>query len=155
MFALTRDTTDQRRDAILQEVQSFAEAIVETVREPLLVLDKDLHVKMANQSFLGTFRASKKETEGRLLYELGNGQWDIPGLRKLLDEVLSRNKSVHDFEVEHTFPELGRKNMLLNARPFSPNSQHPELILLAVEDVSAVRERAEELAEASRHKDEF
>jgi CheY-like chemotaxis protein len=87
------------------------------------------------------------------VYDLGNGQWDIPGLRKLLDEVLSRNKSVHDFEVEHTFPELGRKTMLLNARPFSPDSKHPELILLAVEDFSAVRERAEELAEASRHKD--
>ncbi|MGE5739038.1 MAG: PAS domain-containing sensor histidine kinase, partial [Betaproteobacteria bacterium] len=85
MFTSDRAITKRkRRDAILQEVQSFAEAIVETVREPLLVLDKDLHVKMANQSFLGTFRASKGETEGRLLYELGNGQWDIPELRRLL-----------------------------------------------------------------------
>jgi signal transduction histidine kinase len=90
-----------------------------------------------------------------LVYDLGNGQWDIPSLRKLLDEVLSRNQSVHDFEVEHTFPALGRKTMLLNARPFPPDSKYPELILLAVEDVSALRERADELAEANRHKDEF
>src|SRR5579859_2109541 len=80
--AASADMTDRkRRDAILEEVESFAEAIVETVREPLLVLDKDLHVKMANQSFLRTFRASKGETERHLLYELGNHQWDIPDLR--------------------------------------------------------------------------
>ena len=89
------------------------------------------------------------------MYDLGNGQWDIPGLRKLLDEVLSRNQSVHDFEVEHSFPTLGRKTMLLNARPFPPDSKHPELILLAVEDVSALRERADELADLHRRKDEF
>jgi signal transduction histidine kinase/ActR/RegA family two-component response regulator len=89
------------------------------------------------------------------VYDLGNGQWDIAALRKLLNEVLSRSQSVHDFEVEHTFPTLGRKTMLLNARPFPPDSKHPELILLAVEDVSDVRERADELAKASRHKDEF
>ncbi len=74
---------------------------------------------------------------------------------EVADEVLSRNESVHDFEVEHSFPTLGRKTMLLNARPFPPDSKHPELILLAVEDVSALRERADELAEISRHKDEF
>jgi signal transduction histidine kinase len=89
------------------------------------------------------------------VYDLGDGQWDIPGLRKLLDEVLSRNKSVHDYEVEHSFPTIGRKTMLLNARPFPPDSKHPELILLAVEDVSVLRQRADELAEISRHKDEF
>ena len=120
-----------------------------------MVLDADLRVKTANRSFYDSFHVSKEETENRLVYDLGNGQWDIPGLRKLLDEVLSRNQSVHDFEVEHSFPTLGRKTMLLNARPFPPDSKHPELILLAVEDVSALRERADELAEAHRHKDEF
>jgi signal transduction histidine kinase len=73
----------------------------------------------------------------------------------LLEDVLARNQWVHDFEVEHSFPILGHKTMLLNARPFPPDSKHPELILLAVEDISAVRERADELAEANRHKDEF
>jgi len=133
----------------------YADDIIATLREPFVVLDSDLRVKTANRSFYDSFHVSKGETENRLVYDLGDGQGDIPGLRKLLDEVLTRNQSVHDFEVEHTFPALGRKSMLLNARPFPPDSDHPELILLAVEDVSAVRERADALAEANRHKDEF
>ena len=134
---------------------AYGDDIIATLREPFLVLDQDLRVKTANRSFYDAFHVSKEETENRLVYDLGNGQWDIPALRKLLDEVLSRNQSVHDFEVEHSFPTLGRKTMLLNARPFPPDSKHPELILLAVYDVSAVRERADELAELDRRKDEF
>jgi len=151
-----RDITERRKsERALAKALAYADDIIATLREPFMVLDSDLRVKTANRSFYDSFHVSKKETENRLVYDLGNGQWDIPGLRKLLDEVLSRNQSVHDFEVEHTFPELGRKNMLLNARPFPPDSKHPELILLAVQDVSALREWADELAEASRHKDEF
>ena len=151
-----RDITERRKtERSLAKSLSFADDIIETLREPFVVLDADLRVKTANRSFYESFHVSKEETENRLVYDLGNGQWDIPGLRKLLDEVLTRNKSVHDFEVEHSFPTLGRKTMLLNARPFPPDSKHPELILLAVEDVSALRERADELAEAHRHKDEF
>lgn len=151
-----RDITERRKtERALDKALGYADDIIATLREPFVVLDSDLRVKTANRSFFDTFRVTKEETENRLVYDLGNGQWDIPGLRKLLDEVLSRNQSVHDFEVEHSFPELGRKTMLLNARPFPPDSKHPELILLAVEDVSALRERADELAEASRHKDEF
>ncbi len=134
---------------------AYGDDIIATLREPFLVLDQDLRVKTANRSFYDSFHVSKEETENRLVYDLGNGQWDIPALRKLLDEVLSRNQSVHDFEVEHSFPTLGRKTMLLNARPFPPDSKHPELILLAVYDVSAVRQRADELAELDRRKDEF
>ena len=162
MFALTRDTTDQRRDAILQEVQSFAEAIVETVREPLLVLDKDLHVKMANQSFLGTFRASKGETEGRLLYELGNGQWDIPELRRLLEDIIPQHTEFRDFEVTHDFPAIGRRTMLLNARKLSEPGVNRELFLLAMEDTTERKQaeaestKAKEAAEdANRAKSDF
>lgn len=151
-----RDITERRKtERALAKSLGYADDIIATLREPFVVLDNDLRVKTANRSFYDAFQVTKEETENRLVYDLGNGQWDIPGLRKLLDEVLSRNQSVHDFEVEHAFPELGRKTMLLNARPFPPDSKHPELILLAVEDVSAVRARADELAEASRHKDEF
>lgn len=151
-----RDISERRKtERALALSLTYADDIIATLREPFVVLDSDLRVKTANRSFYDSFHVSKEETENRLVYDLGNGQWDIPGLRKLLDEVLSRNQSVHDFEVEHTFPTLGRKTMLLNARPFPPDSKHPELILLAVEDVSALRERADELAEANRHKDEF
>ena len=151
-----RDITERRKaEQALDKALAYADDLIATLREPFLVLDGDLRVKTANRSFYDSFHVSKEETENRLVYDLGDGQWDIPGLRKLLDEVLARNQSVHDFEVEHTFPALGRKTMLLNARPFPPDSKHPELIMLALEDVSTLRERAEELAEASRHKDEF
>jgi len=151
-----RDIADRRKtERALNKALTYADDIIATLREPFVILDGDLRVKTANRSFYDSFHVSKEETENCLVYDLGNGQWDIPGLRTLLDEVLSRNQSVHDFEVEHSFPTLGRKTMLLNARPFPPDSKHPELILLAVEDVSALRERADELADASRRKDEF
>ena len=151
-----RDISERRKaERALAKSLAYADDIIATLREPFVVLNSDLRIKTANRSFYDSFHVSKKETENRLVYDLGNGQWDIPGLRKLLDEVLSKNQSVHDYEVEHTFPELGRKTMLLNARPFPPDSKHPELILLAVEDVSELRKHADELAETSRHKDEF
>lgn len=151
-----RDIGERRTtERALAKAASYADDIIETLREPFMVLDGDLRVKTANRSFYDWFQVTKEETEQQLVYDLGNGQWDIPGLRTLLDQVLTRNRSVHDYEVEHSFPILGRKTMLLNARPFPPDSEHPELILLAVEDISAIRARAEELAEVGRHKDEF
>lgn len=151
-----RDISERRKtERALATALAYADDIIATLREPFVVLNIDLRVKTANRSFYDSFKVTKEETENHLVYDLGNGQWDIPALRNLLDEVLARNQSVHDFEVEHTFPTLGRKTMLLNARPFPPDSKHPELILLAVEDVTALRGRADELAEANRHKDEF
>jgi PAS domain S-box-containing protein len=151
-----RDITQRREtEQALAKALIYADDIIATLREPFLVLDADLRVRTANRSFYNSFNVSKGETENQFVYDLGNGQWDIPALRILLDQVLSHNESVHDYEVEHSFPSLGRKTMLLNARPFPPDSKHPELILLAVEDVSALRKQADELAEASRRKDEF
>ena len=163
MFATPLDVGDRiRREAILQEVQSFAEAIVETVREPLLVLDKDLHVKRANRSFLGTFRASKGETEGRLLYELGNGQWDIPELRLLLEDIIPQHTEFRDFEVTHDFPVIGRRTMLLNARKLSEPGVNRDVFLLAMEDTTerkqadAESKKARKAAEdANRAKSDF
>ncbi len=118
----------------LQQALEFAESIVSTVREPLLVLDSDLHVRSANRSFYRKFQVEPGETVGRLVYELGSGQWNIPALRELLESILLSNSSFDDFEVQHDFPKLGLKRMLLNARRIeSPDGKHG-LILLAMEE---------------------
>jgi PAS domain S-box-containing protein len=136
-----RDITERRRaERVAEEARLYAESIVATVREPLVVLNGDLRVQTANRLFYATFRVRPEDTEGRLLYDLGNSQWDIPALRKLLGEVLPQNTEFNDFEVEHDFPDIGRKVMLLNARRVYRQGNHTELILLAVEDVTALRE---------------
>jgi PAS domain S-box-containing protein len=105
-----RDITERRNtERALARTQAYADDIIETLREPFLVLDSNLRVKTANRAFYESFQVSKEETEERLVYDLGNGQWEIPALRKLLEEVLTRNKSIHDFEVQHSFPNLGQK----------------------------------------------
>jgi PAS domain-containing protein len=95
----------------MQDALAYAETIIATLREPFLVLDKGSTVKTANDSFYETFHVPKEETEGRSLYGLGDGQWDIPGLRTLLEKV-AREVAVHDFEVEHDFPEIGRTGVV-------------------------------------------
>src|SRR4051812_31601145 len=100
----------------VETIQNFAQNIVDTVREPLLILDAGLRVHSANRAFYQTFRVSSEETEGHLIYELGNGQWDIPDLRRLLEDVVPKSSVFNDFELEHTFPVIGRRVMLLNAR---------------------------------------
>jgi two-component system CheB/CheR fusion protein len=123
----------------------FAEAIVETVREPLVILDQNLQVLQANKTFYETFRASRGETEGRLIYDLGNGQWNIPRLRELLENILPAHATFRDFEVTHEFEHVGRKIMLLNASEiFNPNAQ-ARTILLAIEDVTDRRQAEEAL----------
>jgi two-component system CheB/CheR fusion protein len=123
----------------------FAEAIVETVREPLAILNQNLQVVQANKMFYETFRAAREETEGRLIYDLGNGQWNIPKLRELLENILPANATFRDFEVTHEFEHVGRKVMLLNASEiFNPNAQ-ARMILLAIEDVTDRKQAEEEL----------
>lgn len=140
---ISEGMSDPHPEWALQKALAYADDIIATLREPFLVLDGDLRVKTANRSFYDSFRASKKETENRLLYELGDGQWNIPRLRTLLAELLrSQTPLLRDFEVEHDFPVVGSKTMLLNARRFPPDSKHPELILLAIEDITAHKQAA-------------
>jgi two-component system CheB/CheR fusion protein len=121
----------------------FAEAIVETVREPLVILNQNLQVVKANKAFYETFRAVREETEDRLIYDLGNGQWNIPKLRELLENILPARSTFRDFEVTHEFEHVGRKVMLLNASEiFNPNAQ-ARTILLAIEDATD-RKQAED-----------
>lgn len=125
-----------------EDIQNYAMNIVDTVREPLLILDTTLRVRSANRAFYQTFHVTSEETENRLIYELGNGQWDIPALRTLLEDVVPKSSVFNDFELEHTFPVIGRRVMLLNARKLQAG-QHGELLVLAMEDVTP-RKRAEE-----------
>ena len=120
------------------------EDIVETVREPMLVLSADLRVQRANRSFYRTFKVSPDETVDRLVYDLGNRQWDIPALRKLLDEILPQHTFFEDFEVVHEFDSIGQKIMLLNARRIHHEGNNTEFILLAIEDITE-QQRLEKL----------
>ncbi len=127
-----------QREPIVEELEMYAQDIVDTVREPLLMLDTTLRVRSANRAFYQTFQVSSEETENQLIYELGNGQWDIPDLRTLLEDVVPKSLVFDDFELEHTFPVIGRRVMLLNARKLRPGS-HEELLVLAMEDVTERR----------------
>jgi two-component system CheB/CheR fusion protein len=126
----------------------FAEAIVETVREPLVILNQNLQVIQANRTFYEAFQAVREETEGRLIYDLGNGQWNVPKLRELLENILPAHATFRDFEVTHEFEHVGRKVMLLNASEiFNPHARI-RTILLAIEDVTD-RKRAEDALTAT------
>ena len=126
----------------LSEARSYAEAIVATVREPLLVLDGAMHVVSANRSFYGTFRVPPGEVEGRELYALGNGEWDVPEFRRLLETVLPENTAFDNYRVDHVFPAIGRRVLLLNARRVIAGEWNRELILLAFEDVTGTAREA-------------
>jgi len=135
------DVTEQRK---AEEVQEYAEAIVATVREPMLVLDKHLRVKTANSSYYRAFQVNDKETEGKLIYEVNDSQWNIPALSELLEKILPEESTFRDFEIIHTFAVIGERTMLLNARQLVTGGGQEKLILLAIEDVTEQR-KAEEI----------
>lgn len=134
----------------LEEARTYAQSIVDTLREPLLVLDADQRIISANRSFYQTFQVRREETEGCLIYELGGHQWDIPKLRELLETIIPVNTHFQDVEVEQAFPTIGRKTMLLNARRLERRSGEPWLILLAIEDITDRRRAEATLARQAR-----
>jgi two-component system CheB/CheR fusion protein len=158
----------QSRNLQLERALEYANGIVETVRDPLLILNGGLHVERANRSFYDYFRVTPEETVGKLVYELGEGQWDMPAMRQMLDELLRKAPRLEDVEVDHEFPRVGRRTLIVNARRLHRESGH-ESILLAFEDRTAARkaetereallaleQRARQRAEeADRIKDEF
>jgi two-component system, chemotaxis family, CheB/CheR fusion protein len=139
----------------LRDARDYAQAIIETARDPLLVLDRELRIQMASRAFYRVFRLTPADTQGHLLYELASGQWDIPRLRALLEQVLSASKPLEDYEVKGAFDSIGARIMLLNARRILRNGEETELILLALEDVTdraragEVRARLAEIVECS------
>lgn len=125
------------------EARDYAEGMIATVREPLLVLDADGRVQRATKAFYDTFLVTREETEGRFFYDLGNGQWNNARLRELIGAALFRSESFHDFETVHHFPHIGRRTVRLNGRRISfPNSQE-RMLLLSIEDVTERQEVAE------------
>jgi two-component system CheB/CheR fusion protein len=119
----------------LDHTRTFAQALIENARESILVLDEGLHVTLANPVFYQTFQVSPEETKGRLIYDLGNRQWDIPRLRELLQEITAHNTRIDGFEVRHKFQHLGVRHMILNARRIEPHGGS-QMILLSIEDVT-------------------
>ncbi len=120
--------------------QNYAESIIDTVREPLIVLDQNLRVVKVSASFYSVFKVRPEETVGHLIYDLGNKQWDIPKLRELLETILPRKTSFDDYEVEHDFATIGKRIMLLNARQVQGASGSERIILLAIEDITERKE---------------
>lgn len=130
-----------------EESWAYIKTVVDVVREPVLILDKDFRVMAANESFYRTFQVEPKDTEKKIVYELGDGQWSIPALRKLLEDILPKNTFFKGFEVAHDFPSIGRKVMILNARQIhSKEAVFQPIILLAIEDVTEMMVVAETLA---------
>src|SRR5664279_1692565 len=129
-----------------KEVSEFDENIINTVREPLIVLDKDLRVVKASKSFYDFFKVNPDETIGTLIYNLGNNQWDIPKLRELLETILPEKTTFDNFEVEHIFSTIGKRFMLVNARKIQRGWGKEQIILLAVEDITERRLAEEALS---------
>ena len=129
--ATKSDSTEAEKDMVLHFTKTFSD----TAREPFLILNSDLVVVGANASFYKNFQVTKEETENKLVYDLGNGQWNIPELKNLLEKILPDKRVFNDFEVSHDFPNIGLRTMLLNARKLDTTQQ----ILLAIEDITFQR----------------
>jgi two-component sensor histidine kinase len=137
----------------IDEERVLAQAIVDTIREPLLVLDEELRVVAASRSFYRTFKIDRQEVQGRPVYALGNGQWNIPELRLLLEKIGPQHAAMEDYEVQLDFSGLGRRAMLLNARQVFYRGNARTLILLAIEDVTDRRAREREMSELLQQKE--
>ena len=139
-----------RAKLLLQEIETYAQNIGDTIRDPLLILDRDLRVKSANRAFYKTFKVFPEETEGQPIAEIGDGQWNIPALLELLQNIVPSHSSFDDFEVTHFFPGVGQRTMLLNARKLYRPGNRTVLLVLALEDVTERRKAEKQLADAQQ-----
>ena len=137
----------------LDDASALAQAIVDTIRDPLLVLDQNLRVVTANRAFYQTFKLNRQDIHGRPIYGLGDGQWDIPELRLLLEDVGPRHAAMEAYEVEWDFPIIGRRTMLLNAREVFNQRDTQKLILLAIEDITDRRTAERQTTELLQQKE--
>lgn len=123
-------------DEIWEVAWTYIRSVVDTLREPFLILNEQLEVLSANKTFYATFQVKPEETEGKLVYKLGNGQWNIPKLKILLEDILPKNTFFEDFRVEHVFPKIGKRIMILNARQIFTAGEEKPIMLLAMEDIT-------------------
>jgi|LSQX01.2.fsa_nt_gb PAS domain S-box-containing protein len=138
-------TKRKQAEQRVEDERDFAQAIIETAPEPMIVLDEEHRVVTANPAFYLRFQVQREDTEGTLLHDLGNGQWDIPALHKLLEEALQESDSFDEYEVEHDFPDIGRKVMLVSGRRVERKVNHTEMVLLAIRDVTKARQKEDRL----------
>ncbi len=151
ILEIDRDITQRKQaEQASSEARRFAESVIETIQEALMVLDTDLKVLSANRSFYHTFQVTPEETEGRPIYEIGNRQWDLPDLRNLLEDILPHNSSFDEFEVEHDFERIGHRVMLLNARRVHQETQETGMILLAIQDITVRKQQEQEILASQR-----
>ncbi|MFH1778388.1 MAG: PAS domain-containing protein [Candidatus Omnitrophota bacterium] len=145
---------EQRKQSerAIQDALEYANGIINTAREPVIVLDANLRVISANRSFYQIFKVKPENTEKQYIYDLGNRQWDIPKLRELLEEILPKTTSFDNFEVEHEFLDIGKRIMVLNARKIYQKAHRTKLILLAIEDITARKELEDKLKIMQRKK---
>ncbi len=128
---------------LAEEAKELAKNIADAVQNPLIVLDGDLRLISVNQAFYNTFKVKPDETIGKLIYDLGNRQWNIPQLRKLLEDILPSNTIIENYEIEHDFQTIGKRTMVLNARRIRRPSLKAQITLLAIEDITELKRTAE------------
>lgn len=133
---ITTNQELQTRNELLNESYEYSSAIISTLHEPMIVLDKFYRIRTANKSFLRIFQLSEQQTEGKYLFDLENGHWDIPSLRELLEQIIPKNPSFSNFKVKHAFPRIGEKVFMLNASSIVQKSHGDQLILLSFNDVT-------------------
>lgn len=135
---------EKMKELEIQDALVYAGSIINTVHDPLIILYEDLKVALASRYFYQAFEVNPQETEGRLIYDLGNRQWDIPKLRQLLEEILPKTTSFDNFEIEHDFPHIGKRIMLLNACRIYLEANRTKLIVITIKDITE-RKKIEEL----------
>jgi PAS domain S-box-containing protein len=149
---VAKETGRKRVVKTILKREEYIDSIMQTVREPLLVLDGKRRVISANHPFYQTFQITPGDIEGKVLYDLGNRQWNIPKLRKLLEEILPKSTVFLDFEIDHDFANLGRRIMVLNARRIFHETKRMQMVLLAIEDITERKRAERELKQADELK---
>lgn len=138
-------------DELWQVAWTYIRTVVDTLREPFLILDENLKVISANRTFYAVFQVTAAETEGKRVYDLGNGQWNIPKLKILLEDILPKNTFFEEFKVEHVFPRIGKKIMILNARTIHTAGEERPIMLLAMEDITKQKQLEDQLRDYTKN----